>query len=98
MDLQLIPIPSLDFQVALNLGETAPLSFQILMVNVSFSCSFQLTMVGQKVNACTLTQKAHLDPRDYLLLRKGMLHFLQCMCLKINLRKRIKLLMACTVL
>ena len=25
MDLQLIPIPSLDFQVALNLGETAPL-------------------------------------------------------------------------
>ena len=30
MDFRLIPTPSLDFQVALNLGETAPLNFHVL--------------------------------------------------------------------
>ena len=37
MEFQLIPTHSLDFQVAVNLGETAPLRFDILWVNCSIN-------------------------------------------------------------
>lgn len=52
------------------------------------SCSFQLTMEGQKANVCTLTQKVHLDQRDYWLLLKGMVVQSVCVPLIIHERKK----------
>ena len=47
-------------------------------------------MEGQKANVCTLTQKVHLDQRDYWLSLKGMVGQYVCVPLIIHKKKKKK--------
>ena len=47
VDFQLIPTASLDFQIAVNLGETTPLSDNLLGILNEFPVAFGISMLMQ---------------------------------------------------
>ena len=68
MDIQLIPTPSLDFQVALNLGETAPLIIITITVIVNVNVIVVHVIVKLRFGSSCLTGKSKIGiPKATLL-------------------------------